>query len=345
MNKIVYPPSAVLELTYRCNHQCLFCSCPWDAPNSSYSKGTELSISQWKDVVTKLYSMGVQSFSMSGGEVLLKQGFDDLIKHIHREGLKRGINNPIFLISNGLAMKEDYLLLFKKNNVHLSMSLPGLSTFKEHTKIDNAEGVLHWFEKAHELGLETTVNITVTKKNYKELYETVSSGLLSGATSVLINRFLPGGRGLFYMHELMLSTDEINGMLDTVEEILSLSNRYGNLGTEVTYCAIKHPNKYKHLSIGYQCAAAKGFFVIDPSGQIRTCNHSPHIVGHILQDEIISDIHYWNIFANRNYQPTICKHCRHNVICDCGCREVSHILNGLPNEVDDSIISSRHGMK
>lgn len=85
--------------------------------------------------------------------------------------------------------------------------------------------------------------------------------------------------------------------------------------------------------------------MIDPSGQIRTCNHSPHIVGHILQDEIISDIHYWNIFANRNYQPIICKHCRHNVICDCGCREVSHILNGLPNEVDDSIISPRHGMK
>lgn len=340
MNKIVYPPSVVLELTYRCNHQCLFCSCPWDAPNSAYPKGIELSVNQWKDAVSKLYSLGIQSFSLSGGEVLLKKGFEDIIIHIRKEGLKRGINNQIFLISNGLAMKEEYLQLFKKNNVHLSMSLPGLNTFEEHTKVNNVEGVLYWFERAHEIGLETTVNVTVTKKNYNELYETVSEGLLSGATSVLVNRFLPGGRGLAYMEELMLSKDQINGMLDTVEEILSLSGRHGNLGTEVAYCSIKHPNKYKHLSIGYQCAAAKGFFVVDPSGQIRTCNHSPHIVGHILKDTIINDDEYWFKFANRDYQPTICKHCLHNIKCDCGCREVSNILNGAPDKVDDSIIHS-----
>ena len=25
------PSTAVLELTYRCNHECIFCSCPWYA--------------------------------------------------------------------------------------------------------------------------------------------------------------------------------------------------------------------------------------------------------------------------------------------------------------------------
>ena len=25
------PATAVLEMTYRCNHACLFCSCPWYA--------------------------------------------------------------------------------------------------------------------------------------------------------------------------------------------------------------------------------------------------------------------------------------------------------------------------
>ncbi len=153
-----------------------------------------------------------------------------------------------------------------------------------------------------------------------------------------VNRFLPGGRGLIYKDDLMLSTDEINGMLDTVEEVLALSNRYGNLGTEVAYCAIKHPENYKRLSIGYQCAAAKGFFVVDPSGHIRTCNHSPRIVGHILQDHIIADLEYWNLFANREYQPCMCSHCRHHITCDCGCREVANILNGSPCVVDSSII-------
>ena len=64
-----------------------------------------------------------------------------------------------------MAVKEDYLHLFKRYNVHLSMSLPGYKTFKEHTGVDNVEGVLRWFERAKSIGLETTVNVTVTKKN------------------------------------------------------------------------------------------------------------------------------------------------------------------------------------
>lgn len=36
-----YPKSAVLELTYRCNHFCKFCSCPWENKKGSYPKGIE----------------------------------------------------------------------------------------------------------------------------------------------------------------------------------------------------------------------------------------------------------------------------------------------------------------
>lgn len=335
---MVLPPSVVLELTYRCNHRCIFCSCPWDAPDSKYPKGRELSFDEWKVAIDILYQRGVQTFSISGGEATLKECMPDVVEYIHSEGLKKGINSPIVFISNGLAMKEDYLHLFKKCNVHLSMSLPGYNTFKEHTGVDNADGVLEWFEKAKSLGMQTTVNVTVTQKNYYELFETISLGLVNGATSVLLNRFLPGGRGLSYMKDLMLTPEQVNGMLDTAEEVLTLSNRYGTLGTEVAYCAIKQPMKYKRLQIGYQCAAAKGFFVIDPSGYIRTCNHSPHIVGHIFKDPMIKDYIYWNKFALSDYKPVMCYGCKASSICDCGCREVANILYGSPKEKDKSIV-------
>ncbi len=335
------PSSVVLELTYKCNHRCIFCSCPWDAPNSKYPKVQEMCLEEWKSAIDKLYQEGIQTFSISGGEAILKDCMPEIVEYIYAEGAKRGFNSPIVLISNGLAMKEEYLQLFKKCIVHLSMSLPGYSTFKEHTGVDNAEGVLTWFEKANSLGLETTVNITVTQKNYHELFETISMGLVSGATSILLNRFLPGGRGLNYIKELMLTPEQVNGMLDTAEEVLTISNRYGNLGTEVAYCTIKHPQKYKRLQVGYQCAAAKGFFVIDPSGNIRVCNHSPHIVGHILEDPIIIDEEYWNLYAQSEYQPTMCLGCKINPVCDCGCREVANILHGSPKEIDTSIIQKQ----
>ena len=336
---MVLPLSVVLELTYKCNHHCIFCSCPWDAPHSKYPKGKELCLDEWKAAIDKLYQQGVQSFSISGGEALLKDCMPEIVEYIHVEGLKRDIDSPIVLISNGLAMKDEYLHLFKKCNVHLSMSLPGYRTFKEHTGVDNADGVLGWFEKAKSLGMDTTVNVTVTQKNYLELFETISMGLISGASSVLLNRFLPGGRGLSYMKELMLTPEQVNGMLDTAEEVLTLSNRYGNLGTEVALCAIKQPKKYKRMEIGYQCAAAKTFFVVDPSGHIRTCNHSPHIVGHVFKEPMIEDTGYWNLFAKSECKPTICHSCKNIYKCDCGCREVANILYGSPKETDTSIIT------
>ena len=188
------------------------------------------------------------------------------------------------------------------------------------------------------VGLEATLNVTVTNKNYNELFETISLGLINGAHNILLNRFLPGGRGLTYQNELKLTADQVNGMLDVAEEVLSYANRKGSVGTEIPYCAIKEPTKYKHINVGYQCAAAKGFFVVDPAGQIRACNHSPHIVGHIFDKPIIQDTEYWNTFAYSNYKPEMCLNCKLKTRCDCGCREVANILHGSPNKIDSSII-------
>ena len=295
-------------------------------------------MSEWITAVDKLYDNGVEMFTLSGGEVLLKEGFKDIIRHIRAKGKERGLNYSMVLISNGLKMTEEYLLFFKDMNVHLSMSLPGYTTFEKHTGVDNADGVLHWFKVADDIGLETTVNITVTRLNYDELFQTISLGLINGAHDVLLNRFLPGGRGLSYMTELKLTAEQMNGMLDTAEEVLEYANKHGYTGTEIPLCVIKEADKYKHIHLGYQCSAAKEFFVIDPSGNIRICNHSPRIVGHIFDTPMINDIGYWNLFAQSDYQPEECSDCNFKQICDCGCREVAHILTGSPGKKDVSIL-------
>ena len=341
MNNVTLPQAVALELTYRCNHKCLFCSCPWYAPNNNYPAGKELDVEQWKKAIDILFENGVRSFSISGGECTLKEGMPQIVEYIRSESDKRYIDHPIVLISNALKMSDEYLQLFKRCNVHLSMSLPGYETFKEHTGVDNADGVLGWFKKAKEYGITTTLNVTVTAKNIHELFETISLGLINGASSVLLNRFLPGGRGLGHMHELMISQKQLNEMLKVAEEVLQLSNRYGFVGTEIPFCAVESPNQYKKLNIGYTCAAAKGFFVVDPSGNIRTCNHSPRIVGNVFSSPIIEDVDYWNTFANSQYKPDHCKGCKALDSCDASCREVANILKGTPCEIDPTLTINR----
>lgn len=336
---VMIPTTAILELTYKCNHKCKFCSCPWEVTAegcTKYEKGAEMTFEEWKRALDILASLGVKNLSISGGEALMCEHLLPILDYIRsRDVFNRG--SRIVVISNGLLMNEDYLRAFKKYDVHLSMSLPGIETFKYHTGVDNAKGVLHWFGQAKKMGLHTTVNVTVTKQNYHELFATLAMGLISGADTILLNRFLPGGRGLSYVDDLVLNSEQLQGMLDIAEEVLTHSGKVGVVGTEFPKCVMNDADKYKRLRVGTMCSAAKEFFVVDPSGMIRTCNHSPRKVGHIFSEPIIFDIEYWNIFQNRAYIPTECTSCSELSYCDCGCREAACIAKGNVCALDPCI--------
>ena len=337
INQPKLPETGVFELTYKCNHKCLYCSCPWEQDLEGfpgYEKGTELDLSEWKKAMDILSQRGIKNLSLSGGETLLKPELPEILAYIREKNIFNK-DKHIVVISNGLAMNEEFLRIFKKYNVHLSLSLPGINTFKKLTGEDNSLGVLHWLRRASKEGINTTVNITVTNINYHELRETISYALLAGADTLLLNRFLTGGRGIRYRNELELTHEQINGMLDTAEDVLAKAGRLGGAGTEIPFCVIKkYTHLYEHLKIGFKCAAAKKFFVIDPAGNIRVCNHSPYIAGHIFGENLISDIDYWNIFTSGNYIPDVCCHCTDISICDCGCREAANITTGSLRGID-----------
>ena len=338
------PATAVLEMTYLCNHACIFCSCPWFARGNGFDIRPELSIAQWKKIITKLCAMGVVSFAFTGGEPLLKKGIEELIafsasceveliETVNGSLVSRKKPPDLHLLSNGKAMSEEVLALCSQYGVHLGMSLPGLTTFSTHTVKSEPHEVTHWFKMAKERGLSTHVGITVTKKNIHELYETIAESLLAGADSILLNRFLPGGRGLEYARELMLSSDEIVLMLDTAEEVLRTANRRGNVGTELPLCIIDE-SRYTHLKVGTQCSAALDFFAIDPSGYVRVCNHSPVRLNHMDDVEQVKDHPYWRQFVLKDYLPSACGGCRRLGRCDGGCREAAHVWNGSPEGLD-----------
>lgn len=319
------PKVAALELTYLCNHNCLFCSCPWEH-DESY-KNNELLLDEWKTVIDSLLSNGVHSFTLTGGEPLMRPDIKDLISYISSR------NVPLVMISNGRTMDETFIEYISRYNVSLCVSVPGIESFESHTGIDNIDHVLSLFEITKKYGIKSTANIAVTKKNIYELYENIALPLIHGAEYVLLNRFLPGGRGLSNT-ELLLSAEETNEMLDVAEEVLSKANRFGHVGTELPLCIIKNPEKYKHLQVSSSCAACKGFFIVDPSGYIKACNHSPKRICHYSKIDTIEKNEYWKIFKNKDYMPEMCIGCDKTSICDGGCREAAHVFYGSIKDKD-----------
>ena len=270
---------------------------------------------------------------------MIRHAFKCKCQHLEKNNgrlITRCAPPDLFLLSNGLIMNNEILQLCRECNINLSLSLPGLTTFAEHTGAADPRKVLKWFQKASDEGVTTTAGITVTARNIGELYETISEALLAGADTLLLNRFLPGGRGLDYAEDLMLNEEQITTMLDTAEEVLRLADRRGSVGTELPKCLVDM-GKYTHLEVGTDCSAAIAFFVIGPSGHVRVCNHSPLRLNHIDEVDKIKHHPYWKRFVSKDYLPSSCNGCVHALHCDGGCREAAHVITGAPDGIDPAL--------
>ncbi len=320
-----FPRTAVLEMTYRCNHACLFCSCPWFA--DKFPVEEEMGIDEWKAVLDALSARNIRDVAFTGGEPLLKEGLFDIMRHAI------SLEMSTHLLSNGRIMSDEVLAFCAEHKVQLSMSLPGMETFMEHTDSDtDPRDILAWIRKSHDMGIATVAGITVTNRNLDELFETVAEALLAGADLILLNRFMPGGRGL-QNRDMELNAAQLREMLDTVEEVLTTANRHGHVGTELPLCVIE-PAKYERLKVGTRCSAAIGFFVVDPSGYIRVCNHSEKRLMHWRELDQAPEHPYWKRFTEKSFLPPSCLSCEHSFKCDGGCREAAHIVGGVLESLD-----------
>ena len=181
--------------------------------------------------------------------------------------------------------------------------------------------------------------VTVTRKNLGELHATIAAAFLAGARQLLLNRFLPGGRGLEHADELSLDRGQVRQMLDTAEEVLGDANRFGSVGTELPKCILDGA-RYERLHVGTRCSAAIDFFVIDPSGYVRACNHSPQRLNHVSEIDKVKTHPYWRRFTQKEYLPTACGGCASVGDCDGGCREAAHIVTGALDGPDMVLAST-----
>lgn len=338
------PSNAVIELTYRCNHSCNFCSCPWYREDGDFDVLPELDTGQWKCILETLCDLGVSSFAFTGGEALLREDCMELLRYaaslrvnrtetVAGKLVGRETSPDLYLLSNGYLAHDSVLEELAGLGVMLSLSLPGLETFSRHTGYDHADLVLDRFRSAAEKGVRTTVNSTVTSLNLHELRRTLTAAFMAGAEQLLMNRFLPGGRGLANADVLALDREQVMEMLTVADDVLTRAGRKGNLGTEIPLCMVRDL-ELRTLRVGTRCSAALKFFVIGPSGYVRVCNHSERRLEHLFSWKELKRNDYWRTFTMRDYLPADCMDCGMKLDCDGGCREAAHIVGGSVDSND-----------
>lgn len=281
-----------------------------------------MDIAEWKRLILAYLAAGVSQFSFTGGEALMKEGCLELLDFAAKRC-------QVGLLSNGRMVTDEVIRFCADRDIRLSVSLPGLRAFRENTDSDTSvEKILSHFRYAREVGCPTTVGIAVTKLNLPELYETISAALLAGADSVLLNRFLPGGRGLMHP-ELLLTAEEVVQAADVAESVLKRAKCHGHFGTEMPLCLID-PKKYEYLNVTTGCSAATDFFTVGPNGRLRVCNHSPVELVRWDEWKRLPGCEEWMHYVRHDYLPEMCFGCSSASECLGGCREAARVFRGSP---------------
>ena len=85
--------------------------------------------------------------------------------------------------------------------------------------------------------------------------------------------------------------------------------------------------------------------MIDPSGYIRACNHSPKRLNHFNDVENLKNNPYWKQFVLKDYLPPQCSGCDQMLDCDGGCREAAHICGGSVKSPDPLLAGQATGIR
>lgn len=90
---------AVLEITNRCNLRCAHC-----ASDSGLPRENELTLAEWRQVLTEIHALGGEEITLIGGELFLRPDWADIADAVNDLGMR------LVLISNGLLLRDEETL-------------------------------------------------------------------------------------------------------------------------------------------------------------------------------------------------------------------------------------------
>jgi radical SAM protein with 4Fe4S-binding SPASM domain len=265
------PISVQLDITYRCNERCVHCYLDHDDHG-------EMTTAEIKDVLAQLSDAGVFFLTLSGGEVLMRRDFFEIVEHARRLlfNVKVKTNGVMIREREAARIRElgveqvQISVYSHRSEVHDAITkLPGslkrtiasirflksqglkvvIANVLMASNLSDHRGVM---ALAKELGVSYTLDPTITPK-------------MDGDTSVLALR-IPGAEltQIFRSHELVGNVEE--------------------------FCA-PPPPPGEDIMDGFPCSAGHTACYISPYGDVFPCVQFPLPSGNLRRQKFL-DI--WN---------------------------------------------------
>ncbi len=314
----------IFEITQRCNHACLHCYNVWQPHNQDGYPTGELDTAGTLALLTRaLDETDCRHVTLTGGEPLLRGDLPQILDLLRERRVRTT------LITNGRALTEPVVVDLIDRGVAL-FELPLLSHRREvHDHLSGAQGAFDAALAAlasirYHRGQFVAVFVA-TRYNLDDLYPAIKLAFAFGSRGMMLNRFNPGGRGRLHLDELLPAVGQMQEALEIADAAAAEFSFPISCSIPIQPCLID-TSQYKHLNFGY-CAAGtdRAYYTIDPLGNVRPCNHTPLILGNLLQRPFSHLIAPERLTLFVQAIPALCSSCRLRDDCQGGCKAAAQV--------------------
>jgi radical SAM protein with 4Fe4S-binding SPASM domain len=299
-----------LELTVRCNLQCIHCSVDAQARTDV----GELGLRQVEEMLQQFVDFGIFEIRLSGGEPTCHPDYARIVKAAHEKGLFVSVS------TNGVwpkGRRKEFARL--PVGLHI-VSLDG--TKEEHNALrppgDTWSKAVETIRCLVEEGRRVRVNTVLNRRNSGHLREHVAHLVALGVEALTLVPVRPTGRaGTPEMFgDLCLSTDEYQQVLDEVQGLreefdFEIATSYDLMAKGKMFNTPAYFSK--------RCVAGSEAACVGPTGQLRSCillDDDKYVVGDLVEGEaslskLWNDDARWGMFRSESSVPDCCKECKH----------------------------------
>ena len=317
--------SAVWEITLACCFRCAYCgSC------GGKKRENELTASECDDISRQLFELGCRRVSLIGGEVFMREDWQDIVYSLTSRGIKTCI------ITNGYRMTDEIISALKRLKIEsVAVSVDGVE--EVHDAFRQKGSFSRAFEAINALlgaGIPVSVISALRADNaprLEEFYEILKNYKIFAWQ---IQACSPMGNA--DKNKLDVSFDA-QKVLEFVKKTNENSPFYVGVADNIGYYTKEEGSVRGVNGVYYEgCGAGLTSIGIDSVGNVRGCEsmYDERFNEGNLRERSLYDI--WtdeNAFSyNRKFDTGMltgkCKSCKYGDICAGGCRSYNYFTTG-----------------
>jgi len=295
-----------LAVTYRCNNDCPHC---YNARPRDY---TEISTSQWFQIIDRLWDIGIPHVVFTGGEPTLRSDLPELIAYAESKGQITGLNTNARRLGNDRFLGK--LIDAGLDHVQITVESHDAAI---HDEMVHAKGAwkqtIAGLHNALDTPLYVMTNTTMLRQNSPYMAQTLDFLAEVGVPTIGLNALIYSGHGLEV--GTGLAERELPPLLDLARQKTDYYRQRLIWYTPTQYCHFDP----MQLELGVKgCTAALYNMCVEPDGSVIPCQSYYEPIGNMLTDPWNNIWHHSlaDSLRQRHYIPEKCTDC--SLLAECG---------------------------